>query len=360
MGACLYCTNEANSVEHPLPAAFGEFKGAPLLVDRVCKQCNNARLGVLDEQLARCGPEALMRLYYGVRGRSRHKEINPHYRRSAGGARLKMTSFDASLGLDLELEIIEGNQVRQSRQIVFREVSGSVKHLPIPEDMRNPDQLRAAFEELGVGEIAEARVFYDPEETTWIEPLVRGVWPNIKFAEGELAATSYRAGATVRIELTDRYFRAIAKIGFHYFLTQFPTYSGSEPQFGMIRGFIADGGPVSLANEFIGERQHALIGQLRDGGRPDGWKGHIVAAEINAQACLAHVQLFVCEDFPPRIFTIKLASNVDNSRSSGCGHLYAYFEKEQEGKFSGEVHSLDYGSVPFSAPPLKPVVGEPD
>jgi hypothetical protein len=51
---CLYCSSPANSIEHVLPAAFGEFAAAPVLENRVCDICNNRRLGVLDEQLARC------------------------------------------------------------------------------------------------------------------------------------------------------------------------------------------------------------------------------------------------------------------------------------------------------------------
>ena len=61
MSICLYCPNEANSLEHPIPAAFGEFRDAPLLENRICERCNSKRLGVLDEQLSRCGPEAVLR-----------------------------------------------------------------------------------------------------------------------------------------------------------------------------------------------------------------------------------------------------------------------------------------------------------
>jgi hypothetical protein len=64
---CIYCSESPDSLEHPLPVAFGEFRDAPHLEDRICKQCNN-RLGLLDEQLTRCGPEALFRRFYGIQG----------------------------------------------------------------------------------------------------------------------------------------------------------------------------------------------------------------------------------------------------------------------------------------------------
>ena len=84
-GECLYCSSPANSLEHVLPAAFGEFVGAPNLDNRVCEDCNNKRLGVLDEQLARCGPEGFFRRWYGIEGRAHHDKVNPFYRGSAGG-----------------------------------------------------------------------------------------------------------------------------------------------------------------------------------------------------------------------------------------------------------------------------------
>src|SRR5580658_2337094 len=90
---CLYCSQPALSLEHILPAAFGEFAGAPLLRNRICKDCNN-RLGLLDEQMSRCGPEAFIRRYYNVGGRSGHDQVNTFYRGSADGQRMEMKVFD--------------------------------------------------------------------------------------------------------------------------------------------------------------------------------------------------------------------------------------------------------------------------
>jgi hypothetical protein len=270
-----------------------------------------------------------------------------------------MKSFDQTLGVEVELEIIKGNQARQSRQLIFKEASGTVHHLPIPDDLRDPARLRAAFDKLGTREVIEGRVIYDPEESSWVEPLIKAVWPDVTFSEGELAATSYTQGATIDIELTDRYFRAIAKMGFHYFLTQFPQYSGAEPLFSEIRRFIFEPSPVSEANKFIGERQHPLLANLAGGGRPDGWQAHILAAEITTESFLAHVQLFLCEDFRPRTYTVILAPNAIGAAPVSFGHFYEYFEGGPKGKYAGEAYHLDAVPSPFPPLPLKPVVGEP-
>ncbi len=59
----------------------------------------------------------------------------------------------------------------------------------------------------------------------------------------------------MQIQVTNRYFRAIAKTGFHYFLTQFPNYSGHEAIFSDIREFITNDESELVAariNQFVG------------------------------------------------------------------------------------------------------------
>ena len=179
---CIYCLVEADSREHPLPAAFGEFRDAPYLDGRICKTCNN-RLGLLDEQFGRCGPEALLRKFYGVQGRPTHDRVNVFERGSAGGHRVDLRAKDRALGFDVLLEI-ENGTARQLRQIVVVEKSGKTHHLPIREGS-SPEELRAAFNQLGVVlPCKDARILYDPKEEQWVEQLIKEAWPAVTFGEG--------------------------------------------------------------------------------------------------------------------------------------------------------------------------------
>ena len=56
----------------------------------ICSICNNQRLGLLDEQVARCGPEGFMREFYGVKGRAHHAAVNPFARGFARSARFAL------------------------------------------------------------------------------------------------------------------------------------------------------------------------------------------------------------------------------------------------------------------------------
>ena len=147
----------------------------------------------------------------------------------------------------------------------------------------------------------------------------------------------------------------MAKIGFHYFLTQFPELSGHEPAFADLRRFILDEtAGVDQANEFVGERPLPLIGEMLDGSRPDGWVGHALCADITDGECRAHVQLFICEDFQPRIYTVRLGRNAAVQGFPAFGHGYLYYPDGRRGKFSGETVSLtttraDFGPLPLAA-----------
>src|SRR5262249_22124794 len=151
-----------------------------------------------------------------------HK-VNPFERGSAGARRLDARAIDPKFGFEIGFEYQNG-AFRQLRQIVFAEKSGQVHHLPIRKDM-TPQQLLSSYEALGVKSPCEMHVFFDPEEQSWVEDLIKVTWPSVTFGQSSLSSANCEE-LVVNFQLTERYFRAIAKMGFHYFLTQFPHYSG--------------------------------------------------------------------------------------------------------------------------------------
>ena len=349
---CLYCGGSPNSVEHPLPAAFGEFEGAPLLQERLCRDCNT-RLGLLDEQFARSGPEGFLRRYFGIRGRG--AGVSPFERGSAGASRLSMKSVDDNLGCEILLEV-ESGVPRQMCQIVFIK-EGVAYHIPLRKDMM-PERLRLEYEKLGISKPDDVRFVASDDEEGWVVQLLKEVWPEIEMGvTGELAR-NYN-GAVVDIRVTNRYFRAIAKVAFHYFLTQFPEYTGAERIFDDIRSFITnEQQTVDGANEFVGERELPLIGDmLAPGTRPQGWRGHFLAAERKDGTLLGHVQMFISEELPAKSYTVTLGHAKD--RDGGGGHLYVYFVDGPQGRFSGAARELRWARSELPSKPLRPVVQEP-
>jgi hypothetical protein len=72
---CIYCGSCGPfSDEHAIPHLLGEFTNFPLLTEHVCTRCNGA-IGKAENQLAYCGPEALIRRIVGIGGRKGHSEV---------------------------------------------------------------------------------------------------------------------------------------------------------------------------------------------------------------------------------------------------------------------------------------------
>lgn len=352
---CIYCPADADSIEHPLIAALGEFEDAPLLRNRICTACNNKRLGILDEQYARCGPESFLRRHYGIQGRAKQPEVNPFYRGSAGGQRLELLAYDEAAGFHVLMEC-ENGTYQQVRQLIFFDEDGTVHHLPIRHDS-TAETLKAAYDRLEIKNPVDVRMSCSGDDWEWVETLVRQTWPSVVVVlKGELSRTY--DGGIVNLKLSDRYFRAVAKMGFHYFLTQFPELSGTESLFAGIRQFITEDRPVVEANRFLRKRNFPLLGpMLVPGARPGGWRAHVLAAEIKAGQCLAHVQTFLTEDWPAPIYTVALGS-VLGVTDRAAGHLYVYNDDGPKGKFAGVAYDLTATRVPMAVPPSTPVIRE--
>ncbi len=357
MAKCLYCDADGDTHEHVIPAAFGEFKDAPRLQAPVCSVCNSQRLGLLDEQVARCGPEGFMREFYGVTGRAHHTKVNPFVRGSAGGKRLEFFTFDREVGVEVNLEIRNG-VVTQMCELIFVETeTGKVHHIPLKESM-TAEQLRTEFEWIAVAKPFEARLSCYPHERAWVEKLLRNHSPGISFSEPKLMSHIIET-PTVKFQVGERYYRGIAKIGFHYFLTQFPSYSGHEAIFSRIRSFIDEDTtePIRRVNEFMSMRQHPLLREmLQPGVRPDGWKAHFLAAEVTGGILLAHVHMFLTEDSPGQIYTVALGSDPSNQEQKGYAHGYRYYPDGRQGQFLGEATSLTAIRLAGHVLPAKPVI----
>lgn len=357
---CIYCGKTADSTEHPLPAAFGEFENAPLLANRICIPCNG-KLGILDEQLTRCGAESVLRKYFQIEGRSSHEKVNPHYRGSAGGGRLATKVFDNRIGCDVELELKGGREARQLCQIIFKEATGATHHLPISPDLSDPERLRADFKNLPIADLnsTTATFFCDPDELKRLRPVLTAVWPKLTFGPSYRLGAAKFDGAITEIRVTLRYFQAIAKIGFHYFLTQFPHLNGGEPIFSDIRAFItAPNGKLRLASDFMGKRRLPLLANMLDGSRPDGWAAHVLTAEMNGDSYLSHVQLFVSSEYPAPTYTVTIARGLGPVICCSSGHIYRYYEGGKRGRFAGAV--LPLVTMPATMPrePLEPLFSE--
>lgn len=332
---CIYCQSPGPfSKEHALPRCLGEFEGFPLLTDRVCKGCNHT-IGQAEEQFCRSGPDAFFRKLLGIDGRSSHKEVNPFERGSAGAKPIDFVALHPELALPILWEWNLGERsVREVRQIVLIDGQGQSHPLRISTWMREPSQLRQAIAVLGLAEIQRAHFFASDEETPWVESLVQGLGRHFEWLPTQPSSTIANPVATFSV--TDAYFRAVAKCGFHYFLAVASRVQGSARPFAAIREFIISGGD---RNRFVCQEPGQLIA-FPEGMRPARY-GHVIVAEWRGGTVEARAQFFLGPDHVPPVYRVRIAEGVVSLHSVGQrGHFFVYFSSGSEGKYHGETLKL--------------------
>ncbi len=343
---CIYCgsTGPFNK-EHALPMCLGEFKGFPPLINKVCKNCNE-EIGKFEEQFGRSGPEALFRKYLNIEGRNTHDKVNPFQRGSAGA---KPIDFIACpLGEDIEIlwEFNPGEKtVREVRQIVFIDDKGKSYPFRIPSLINNTYQLREEMKKFGLpppGKKITARVFAPDDEKERVENLVKGLGSDFKWLPPQPSAQIKNPVA--KFQVTDFYFRAIAKIGFHYFLSVFNTFYGNEYYFSKIRKFIKEGG---LIKNFVFEEKKPIL-NFPQNYLPKDWKdwGHVLLAESYEGKFRTRLQFFLGPQYNPPTYvvilsTCKLPIVLPTWQTGERGYYFRYFESGKQGKYSGEASRLE-------------------
>jgi hypothetical protein len=146
-------------------------------------------------------------------------------------------------------------------------------------------------------------------------------------------------GAVITFAITERYFRALAKMGFHFFLSCIPLFRGDEECFREIREFIATEGPIDRCERFVTTEVRETI---YNGLRPANW-GHLLTAEADPQSLIARAQLFLGPKSRPGIHTVRLGANPFYYRKAEVRY-FEYFPREEReereargDQFDGEV-----------------------
>jgi hypothetical protein len=330
---CIYCGSSDFSVEHHVPRCLGNFRGNQTLVDRICGACNNS-FKLLDEQLCRSGGEAFFREYLGIQGRKRQNKANSFYRGSAGGQRVQIEANSPTDGRTIALEL-NGGSPRELRHFELLAEDGTRHVIPVPDRM-TPEQFRTAVDQLNIGAIREGHVYADDPQIEWMQSLLATLAPDVTVQwTAEVPEPVTYPGAVITFTVTERYFRALAKIGFHFFLSCLPQFRGDEGCFGEIREFIATEGSMDRCDRFVTSEVRQTI---YNGLRPANW-GHLLTAEVDSHSLTARVQLFLGPESLPAIHTVRLGANPSrlHYRQAEVRYFEYFPREERAGQFDGEV-----------------------
>jgi hypothetical protein len=251
-----------------------------------------------------------------------------------------MSGIDHQTGDSVLLELLSANEVKELRCAKLVGDDGSTYVIPIKDNM-TPEEFRQRFEALGIKRFKEGSIFAAPEEIPWVETLLEKLKFEKKTEWSHRSEPAKYGPFTIQFTVTNRYFRGIAKIGFHYFLTKMKgRFRGDEACFADIRHFIANESTIDECGRFVTYTLDQLAWQLRTGQRLKNW-GHILCVEIDYLNFRAKVQLFAGPELHPVVYTVQLGKNpslIDYAEA--LGDFFAYLPEDERQDFDGEVSEL--------------------
>ncbi|MBF0502798.1 MAG: hypothetical protein HQM09_21870 [Candidatus Riflebacteria bacterium] len=159
--------------------------------------------------------------------------------------------------------------------------------------------------------------------------IIRNVWPSINMKKADERLREATVKIEVKLSVTSAFFRAIAKIGFHYFLAIYKDrVNGREPEFRAIREFILGNGDET--EKYVTQKQGHIIAEMADKKIPSKWC-HIIVVD-KSEFVVSRIQLFAGPHMHAPVNVVNIGRYPGNSsRQEMCGHMYIYRDPDENG-----------------------------
>ncbi|MFH1108218.1 MAG: hypothetical protein V1790_03335 [Planctomycetota bacterium] len=342
-GNCIYCTRRFDATrgegDHVLPAGIGEFEGARRFRG-ACPQCNN-RFGRHEQELIQCGPDAIFRSQTHPKSKRLRRRGCTQLRAVDGVPTHEFTVEHYGYPRLVRRASDDPQTVTPIDAMTVKDKDGRTVCIPLFGGMRAGD-VRSKLDAAGVDLKGIKEVFFSVSDMQQWSEIGREILPGAKLTELPPEEKGERP-ARVRVQstVTVRYFQAIAKIAFHYYLTTTPRHMrGDEPCFQDIREFIMNGGD----NERF-FRKPPFDFALPVGGLPSGgavlsmnWC-HVLAARDEEGTAVAYVRLYIGPQNVGEGHYVTLGSLPTKLLLPDpvWGHVYLHGPSSNPKRFAGRV-----------------------
>jgi len=336
---CVYCKRNLAlsdfNKEHVIPEGFGEFIGLDPLIQKVCKECNSS-FSPLEGQMLNYGPEGFFRKVFGIKGKRSHSkrpENIPFYEPGYKSPPIEVKGKAPGYNFDLLWEPKKGG-IRNSKQVVFQDNSnGGYILIPIGNKIRLSTDIKTYLKEKGISQYQLITAASTKEEREEVERLITPFLSDkTKITWDDNPPEGNKVFIHAQSTVTNAYLRAIAKIGFNYFLLQFhEKHTGLENEFDKLRQFIRFGG---RSDNIISQMKEQIVYDFARGETAIDI-GHLICIEMNYYYIKAYVQLFVGQEYLPKVWQIIIGRNPTRIylENESIGHHFVYsngFDKKGE------------------------------
>jgi hypothetical protein len=345
---CIYC-NQANDLckAHIIPESLGSFNDLPKQKDLVCAACDN-EIGKAEEQLAKCGFEAIMREHLGITGKKKHKKNSPFRRKYAGQGPIELKATFPGWNFEVLVEPMgDGKNTKPLPQLVLINTDGEYNSIRLAEPKKTSlENLKSALDCSSIkGDFRVIPIEMTDDEIDYIFNLLENIGTSFErlpdLTDDVSPERKCYPSVLVKgsIAVDARYFRAIAKIGLHYFLQYSDYFSGHENCLGQIKRFIRYG--EGKIEQFVNQERGSLVSDIKHGFRPK-YYGHFIIGDFRNNTATAYIQLFIGHDANPPYYRITIATNclLIILPDTTFGHFFSYYPPEKRSHYAGEMQPL--------------------
>jgi len=342
--ACVYttpaglCDGKAglSANEHYLPRALGNFKNNEPLAGRICNSCQKV-CSQLEDVFAHNSPEAFFREMIGRVGRKTHKGKNIFYEPTFGIPPLAVWGKHPGHDFEILWELVddpanpEGHRCTPLSQLVFIRRDGKSLSLPFRPGRWTVEKIREILKEKGVAGDQIVAVGNTDEEHAEMKALTDVLAPAGKERDVPPLVHGADIDGEMKAEISEKYVRAIAKIGFHFVLKYFPHFSGLEPEFDDIKRFIYKG---AAGRQVVRRVEAPFLRDLQQpGARLNKWC-HLLSGESNQNGIEARIQFFAGPEAQPLVWSV-LISTKPSEHEQATGYAFVYFDDVTD-EYQGE------------------------
>jgi len=340
---CVYCgsINPKWAKAHVMPRLMGTFENQPTLTKRVCAACDR-EIGQCEAIIAKCTIEAVLLKHIGIIGRHKAKSPSAFRRGHSGHPPIRMTTIIPGYDSEIRVEPIgDSNNVDILPQIILIDGQGNREEVVI----NDPNCISIGEWSLLVrkclsGGVKQLEAIVSNEQAILIKHILHQF--GITFdCRDDAKISPFQKRVLVKGSMTydERYFRAAAKIAFHYFLCHSNLFKGSEEEFEAIRRFIRYGD--GSEKDFIEKGELPIVYDPSGADRPP-YYGHILRTEIIPGGISVYMQLFIGHDYKPRWLRVRLSQKARKIflATEEFGHYFRYLEPDKRSRYDGVIEKM--------------------
>jgi hypothetical protein len=320
--------------EHYLPRALGNFKNNEPLVDRICDDCQKV-CSKLEDVFAHNSSEAFFREMVGRVGRKKHKQKKSiFYEPTHGIPPLGMLGRYPGHNFEILWELIPDPANLGTRQcapmsqlVLISKNGGRTLRLPFRQGKWTPGKIRQIAKSQGVTGEQIVAIANSDEEYLEIKALTDALAPQGKELDAAQLVTGVGVAGEMKVPISELYLRAIAKVGFHFLLKYFSSFTGFEPEFDEVKRFIHAG---KTDRPIVRPVEEPFLRDLQQkGARLNKWC-HLLSAQSTESGIEARMQFFAGPEVEPIVWSVVFTQRPSNHIQC-TGYVFVYFDEARDG-----------------------------